>query len=161
MAEARKEGVGTGSDLARFLAGIEGGDHPYVLLLGLEPADAVRLVELVEDGFSIQELERLRENTGLSKDEVAELVQIKPRTLDRRSREGRLRSEESDRLLRASRVFGKAITLFEGDVRSAREWLSSAQSALGGAVPLDLAKTDVGAREVEDLIGRLEHGVFS
>ena len=92
---------------------------------------------------------------------MAELVQIKPRTLDRRKNEGRLQPDESDRLLRAAKVFGKAIALFEGDVPFAKEWLSSRQAALGGAVPLEMAKTDVGAREVEDLIGRLEHGVFS
>ena len=60
-----------------------------------------------------------------------------------------------------SRVFARAIELFEGDDRAARRWLSAPQRALGGAVPLTLAKTEVGAREVERLVGRLEHGVFS
>ena len=86
---------------------------------------------------------------------------MKPRTLDRRKREGHLLPEESDRLLRVSRVFGKALELFEGDPKSAREWLSAPQTALGGAVPLDMARTDIGALEVEALAGRLEHGVFS
>jgi putative toxin-antitoxin system antitoxin component (TIGR02293 family) len=153
----------TSSSLARFLAEMRTGgrDHPYVLLLGLEPLDTARLVERVRKGFSFRELDRLRQNVGLSRGEMAELVQIKPRTLDRRKKEGRLQPEESDRLLRASRVFGKAIGLFEGDVGSAKEWLSSPQSALGGAIPLEMVKTDIGAREVEDLVGRLEHGVFS
>ena len=35
------------------------------------------------------------------------------------------------------------------------------QRALGGAIPLDIAKTEVGAREVEQIIGRLEQGVFT
>ena len=98
---------------------------------------------------------------GLSREEMAELVQIRPRTLDRRKKEGRLHPEESDRLLRASRVFGRAIALFEGDVEGALGWLSSPQRALGGAVPLEMARTEIGAGEVEDLIGRLEHGVFA
>jgi putative toxin-antitoxin system antitoxin component (TIGR02293 family) len=72
-----------------------------------------------------------------------------------------LQPDESDRLLRVSRVFARAIELFEGDDRAARHWLSTPQRALGGAVPLTLAKTKVGAREVERLVGRLEHGVFS
>jgi len=153
------------SNLANFVASIEGDgrslDHPYVLLLGLEPLDTARLVERVREGFSFRELERFRENVGLSRSEIAGLVQIKPRTLDRRKKEGRLQTEESDRLLRASRVFGKVIGLFEGDVGAAKEWLSSPQIALGGAVPLEMAKTDIGAREVENLAGRLEQGVFS
>jgi putative toxin-antitoxin system antitoxin component (TIGR02293 family) len=58
-------------------------------------------------------------------------------------------------------LFGKTLELFEGDRDAATEWLTTAQPALGGSVPLDLAKSDVGAREVERLVGRLEHGVFS
>jgi putative toxin-antitoxin system antitoxin component (TIGR02293 family) len=154
-----------GSDLSRFWGEIESGGwgsgHPYLLLLGLDPVDTPRLVEWVEEGFSFGELERLRRNMGLSREEISELVQIRPRTLDRRKREGRLHPEESDRLLRASRVFGRAIALFEGDVEGALRWLSSSQRALGGAVPLEMARTEIGAREVEGLIGRLEHGVFS
>ena len=49
-----------------------------------------------------------------------------------------------------------------GDIQNpARRWLSSPQRALGGSTPLSLARTEVGAGLVEDLIGRLEHGVFS
>jgi len=44
--------------------------------------------------------------------------------------------------------------------RSVVDWLTRAQPALGGAIPLELAKTGLGTREVEALIGRLEHGVF-
>lgn len=164
MAEVVRKSSEGGSDLSRFRAEIESvrrGDHPYLLLLGLEPMDTSRLVERVEEGLSFRELERLMRNVGLSREEVAGLVQIKPRTLDRRKKEGRLHSEESDRLLRVSRVFGNAIALFEGDTEAARRWLSSRQRALGGAVPLGMAKTEIGAREVESLIGRLEHGIFS
>ena len=169
MAESARRASGFGAeggpDLERFRewirSGNRGSEHGFVLLLGLEPADTARLVEQVEKGFSYRELEHLQDNIGLSRSELADLVQVKPRTLDRRKREGHLLPEESDRLLRVSRVFGKALELFEGDPESAREWLSAPQTALGGAVPLDMARTDIGAREVEALAGRLEHGVFS
>ena len=165
MTRTARAGSEKGSDLTRFWEQIESGGwrrgHPYLLLLGLDPVDTPRLVERVEEGLSYSSLERLRENVGLSRDEVSELVQIRLRTLDRRKREGRLHPDESDRLLRASRVFGHSIALFEGDVAGAMRWLSSSQRALGGAVPLEMARTEIGAREVEALIGRLEHGVFS
>jgi putative toxin-antitoxin system antitoxin component (TIGR02293 family) len=165
MAQTARTGSEKGTDLSKFWGQIEsegwGADHPYLLLLGIAPMDTPRLVERVEEGFSFGELEHLRQNMSLSREEMAELVQIKPRTLDRRKKEGRLHPEESDRLLRTSRVFGRAIALFEGDGEGALGWLSSPQRALGGAVPLEMARTEIGAREVEDLIGRLEHGVFS
>ncbi len=59
------------------------------------------------------------------------------------------------------RIFGKALELFEGDSRAAERWLSSPKRALGGAVPSDLVQTEAGAHQVDTLIGRLEHGVFS
>ena len=46
-------------------------------------------------------------------------------------------------------------------VENGRRWLNSPQVGLGGATPLEYAETEVGAREVEDLLGRIEHGVYS
>ena len=165
MAETVRAGSERRSDLSRFWEEIESGgwgaNHPYVLLMGLDPVDTSRLVERIEAGLSYAELERLRGTVGLSREEMAELARIKPRTLDRRRREGRLHPDESDRLLRVSRIFGRAIALFENDPEAAREGLASSQRALGGGVPLEMTKTEIGAREVEDLIGRLEHGIFS
>jgi putative toxin-antitoxin system antitoxin component (TIGR02293 family) len=133
----------------------------HVRLLGLERADALGLLERVEAGFPFHAFERFRSNAELSTQELAQWVHISPRTLVRRREQGSLSAEESDRLLRVSRLFGRALMLFEGDVGATRAWLRRSAPALGGRTPQDLASTEVGAREVEDLIGRLEHGVFS
>lgn len=74
---------------------------------------------------------------------------------------GRLDSSESDKLVRLSRVVGRTLALFEDNQAEAKHWLASPQLALGGASPLEMASTEVGAREVEALIGRLEYGVFT
>ena len=87
------------------------------------------------------------------------IVDIPRRTLTRRKREG-VFPDESDRLLRAARLFGRALEVFDGNREAAAEWLTTAPPALGG-VPIAFARTDLGTREVERLIGRLEHGVFS
>jgi putative toxin-antitoxin system antitoxin component (TIGR02293 family) len=123
--------------------------------------EPLRIYASVRRGLSYSSFLRFQRNTELPTPVLAELTQIPPRTLARRKQEGRLDPEESDRLVRVARIFGRALELFEGDVRAAREWLTSEQLALGGLVPLELAKTDVGAREVDDLIGRLEHGIPS
>lgn len=70
-------------------------------------------------------------------------------------------ADQFDRLSRVSKVFERTLELFEADAATARAWLGHPQRALGGAVPLDLLGTELGARQVEDLIGRLEHGVFT
>ncbi len=130
-------------------------------LLGMDEAGTNELVRRVSAGFPYEVLENLRENTGLGMGEIARLVQINPRTLSRRKREGRLHADESDRVLRLSRVYAKALGLFGGDLGKARHWLSTPKVALGGESPLDYSRVEVGAREVVDLIGRIEHGVPS
>jgi putative toxin-antitoxin system antitoxin component (TIGR02293 family) len=143
---------------ARRAAGQRQG-HAYAALLGLRTYEPLRLYAAVRKGLAYSALLRLQRNTDLPAAVLAGLVEIPPRTLARRKLEGRFDPDESDRLVRVARVFGRALELFEGDAAGAREWLFRAQGALGGLVPLELAKTDVGAHEVEQLIGRLEHGI--
>jgi putative toxin-antitoxin system antitoxin component (TIGR02293 family) len=145
----------------RLRTGERGNDHLYIMLLGMKLLETEELLREVQKGLPFRALERLGRNLDLSMKSIAELAQIRNRTLHRRKEAGRLQPNESDRLLRVSRVFGRAIELFEGDDRAARHWLSAPQRALGGVAPLSLAKTELGALEVQRLIGRLEHGVFS
>jgi putative toxin-antitoxin system antitoxin component (TIGR02293 family) len=135
------------------------GVYYYVKLLGLETEDPLELVIQSKRGLSYGALERFQKNTALSTKDLSQVVQIRVRTLIRRKEQGRLQPDESDRLLRASRIFGRALELFEGDVAGARRWLSTPQSALGGSPPIVVLTTDVGAMEVENLIGRLEYGI--
>ncbi len=116
---------------------------------------------MVEEGLPFSALERFQRNIDLPLRELADAIRVPLRTLDRRKRAGRLEPEESDRAIRLSRVFGAVLTLFEGDEEAARAWLKRRQVALGNERPIDFVRTEVGAREVERLIGRLEHGVFS
>jgi putative toxin-antitoxin system antitoxin component (TIGR02293 family) len=134
-------------------------EHFYVSLLGLNTYDAKRIHEKVEEGFSFEALERLRRALDLPLSRFASLIRIPPRTLARRKEARRLQPEESDRLLRLARVAGLAIRLFEGGLAEARTWLLSPHPALGNERPLEFATSEVGAREVENLIGRLEHGI--
>jgi len=137
-----------------------GGPHAYAALLGLEATGTLELLARIEAGLPYRAALRFRRSVGLTLHELGALVQITPRTLARRREEGRLTPEESDRLLRAARVFGKALELCEGDLEAARTWLATPAPALGGRTPREVAATEVGAREVEDLAGRLEHGIF-
>ena len=152
------------SDLAEVRSRIRSGSrqgHFYVALLGLRTYEPLDLIEQVQKGLRFSAFVRFQRNTNLSVTTLSELTQIPSRTLTRRKKQGKLDPEESDRLLRASRVFTRALELFEGDDEAARTWLSSEIPALGGLAPLQMARSEVGAKEVESLIGRLEHGIPS
>ncbi len=119
-----------------------------------------KVIEGVTAGLPIDELDALQASLGIPIDELARKLGISKATLHRRKLEGRLGRNESDRVVRFARLMGKAVEVFETEA-NARSWLSSPQFGLGGAAPLDYAETEVGAREVEDLLGRIEHGVYS
>jgi putative toxin-antitoxin system antitoxin component (TIGR02293 family) len=120
-----------------------------------------KLVESLNAGWPYRSLARFQAEAGLPLETIAEQIQVPLRTLHRRRLEGRLKPDESERLHRLANIFDKACALFGGNKESARRWLQSPKPALGNRAPLWYARTDVGAREVEDLIGQIEHGVFS
>lgn len=130
-------------------------------LLGIKSTNAVQLVRAIERGFSFVTLERLKRETGLPMERLAVAVGISPRTLTRRKKDKKLTAYESDRLVSISRLLAQAVELFEGDNAKAYDWFIRQNRALGRFSPLDMAATETGAREVENLIGRLERGVFS
>ena len=78
----------------------------------------------------------------------------------RLSQHSRLTAAESDRTVRLARVYATAVEMI-GNGGKAVEWLRTPNRALGGELPLDRLDTDLGAREVEDILGRIAYGVYS
>jgi putative toxin-antitoxin system antitoxin component (TIGR02293 family) len=161
--ECQMDTQATTKDVERFR---ELGRRPptpraYVVLLGLDYFDLPSLMKAVDKGFAWKTFERFVKNMGLPAEEVADVLGIPRRTLARRKVEGRLKSDESDRLLRLARVFGSALDLFGGNREAAALWLTDDNIALGGVAPLYFARTHIGAEEVENLVGRIQYGIFS
>ena len=129
--------------------------------LGLTAANPAELIQQLERGFSFRTLQTFESRSGLAMSRLAATIGIPERTLARRRVSRRLTPDESERLLRISAIFEDAVDLFEGDVAAAVNWLTTPRKALGDRAPLAYARTEPGAREVENLIGRLEHGIFS
>src|ERR1700722_3275934 len=127
-------------------------------LLGLKATSPVAIAGILDSGVSFRTLAGFQKATGYPWETIADLVRIPPRTLQRRKLKGRLQPDESERLYRVASVFAHAVQLFDGDTVAAKRWLQTPRPALAGQTPLELTRTEVGAREVENLIGRLEHG---
>jgi len=130
-------------------------------LIGLKAKNLNELIGAIEQGLPFESIDRFQAMTGLSLSEITELLGIHSRTVSRRREKGKLDQSESERLLRMSDLYRQANALFEGNEAGARSWLKQPQRALRGQSPWEYAKTEVGARRVEQLIGQLEHGVFS
>src|SRR5436309_6648048 len=119
-----------------------------------------KLIEHVRRGLPVEELDALRESLEVPMKTLASRLGISRATLHRRKAQGRLGPSESERVVRFARLIRKAVKVLGGS-DEARQWLNSPQFGLGGAVPLDYAETEIGAREVENLLGRIEYGVYS
>jgi putative toxin-antitoxin system antitoxin component (TIGR02293 family) len=86
---------------------------------------------------------------------------IPERTFNRRlAKREALKPVEADAIGRLLRVADTAEKTFD-DTDFARKWLSLPNPALNDRVPIELAETDAGAREVEVILTRIAHGVYS
>jgi putative toxin-antitoxin system antitoxin component (TIGR02293 family) len=126
----------------------------------LHEPEAAYMIEKVRGGLPLSEFHALRDMLGLSEERLAGLLGLSRATLHRRKLGGTLDRAASDRLVRYARLLSRAESAL-GSVAAARSWLAAPAVAFRGECPLDFADTEVGAREVEALLGRIEHGVFS
>ena len=121
---------------------------------------ALDWIDVLRKGMPAAAIASLARALHLSQTDLATTLGIPERTLARRKREGVLNSDESAKLLRLARVVERANHVFE-DFEAALAWLKSPNAALRGAAPLSLLDTDIGAENVLDTLGRIEHGVFA
>lgn len=138
------------SDIVRTLGG------PRVV-----PARSLEeLQKVLRAGLPYLALSAVARGFGLAGDDLTAILRIPARTLARRKKQRRFSAEESDRLFRLGRI----ATLAEetlGNRTKATQWLHSRNRALDNRTPLSELDTDLGAEQVESVLLRLAHGVFS
>jgi putative toxin-antitoxin system antitoxin component (TIGR02293 family) len=117
-------------------------------------------LKVVRNGLPGSSVENLLEQLDLSRGEFCQALNIPERTLTRRLKEDRLTPDESEKVLRLGRIWERAVAVFAGHA-AARDWLKTANPVLENEAPLSLLDADIGAEAVQDLLGRIEHGVFS
>lgn len=132
--------------------------HQVFAIHDIQDTEEVRVK--IKAGFPSTAFGVLTREMQISKKKLKEVVGISAQTLHRREeKKERFHPDESERLFRIGRLFQLAIEL-TGSNEKAHQWFTTPKHALNGKTPLDYSDTEPGAREVEDLIGRLEHGVF-
>ncbi|MDA0767986.1 MAG: DUF2384 domain-containing protein [Verrucomicrobia bacterium] len=147
------------------------GDSPVVTTF-LPPAAAVvsrvhersqgpptPLVERIRNGLPLSEFHALHQLLQIPEDELGRFLGMSPATLHRRKRSKQLTSAESERIVRFARLFGATMEVFT-TADAARSWLKTPNPGTASEAPLSYADTEFGAREVEHLLGRIDHGVF-
>jgi putative toxin-antitoxin system antitoxin component (TIGR02293 family) len=116
---------------------------------------------ITREGLPVKTLPALAEELDVERKTLAKVVGISDRTLSRRLASGsKLSPDESDRTMRAARVFALAKDTLGSSEKAAR-WLRKPNLALAGEVPLDLLDTDTGRHSVETILRRIEYGIYS
>lgn len=119
------------------------------------------MAQRVEEGLPVGEVVEFGKQAGFTNEELARLIHIPARTYARRvASKSRLKVSEGERAIRLMRLFSRAKQVFGTD-ENTRRWFNARILALGRKTPLEYAQTEPGAREVENIIGRIEDGVFS
>ena len=128
--------------------------------LGKDSKQKQSLIPAIKRGFSFDALVFLKGLYEISDDFTQQIIAVSNRTWARRKADNRLSPVESDRLYRLARIIARTEEVF-GSREKARLWLKEQNRALQMATPLSLLDTDEGVRRVEDVLIRIEHGVFS
>lgn len=133
---------------------------PAQLFLRLQASKPAELREAVRQGLPFSALESLTQQLDLSLLQSAALLGIPPRTVARRKEARQLNPQESDRVYRVARAASQAVEVL-GSLEKARLWLKTPNRALNCDRPLDLLDTEIGVRQVEEVLLRLNYGIFS
>lgn len=118
------------------------------------------LAAAIHQGLSYDALAHVLASEDLKPAEAYALVGSRRTLLRKKAARTNLSATESDRLARVVRIIARAEEAL-GERDKAHRWLRSPNRALEGRRPLDLLESDVGARMVERILGRIEHGVYS
>jgi putative toxin-antitoxin system antitoxin component (TIGR02293 family) len=135
-----------------------------VEILGLRaagPGKRPALRTLVDAGLVFRAFEALADYVNITRSDLAQAADIPLRTVQRRktSTAGKFERDESDRLARVARIYAIAEDVL-GSRDEAQRWMKTPNRSLDGARPLNELETEVAAREVEDVLGRIQHGIF-
>ncbi|MEF8793909.1 type II RES/Xre toxin-antitoxin system antitoxin [Thiohalorhabdus sp.] len=130
--------------------------------LGTMVRNRRQLARLTEEGIPFASVGHLLKELNITQREMAGLLGVNIRTLSRnKGSQARLDPGASDRAYRAARLLALATEVL-GGLEPAQEWLHEPQRALGGETPLHLmAMGGSGPEEVEELLLRMEYGVYA
>jgi len=128
-------------------------------VLGRSARSPEYLAERVRKGLPFSALSVVMQQYGISRDVLCDILHLSRRNFLRRKEQKRLSPDESDRLYRLARVLAHANRVFEDPEESA-DWIQTPNAALGKQQPLILLDTDIGVQQVDQVLGRIEHGII-
>jgi putative toxin-antitoxin system antitoxin component (TIGR02293 family) len=130
-----------------------------IAYIDIKTQNTTQLISLIKKGLPINMFTKLCSDLGVPEKELCRILKIPTSTLARRKKSRKLSFVESERVFRIGRLYDRAVDVFK-DPEQSSSWFKEPSWALGNVPPQEYADTELGAKEVEDLLGRIENGVF-
>jgi putative toxin-antitoxin system antitoxin component (TIGR02293 family) len=124
-------------------------------------AGPLQKVAIIKKGLPLNALAFFLNASGLSKLELASILQVSVRTLQRYQPQDPLPPAVSEKLLALNDLYQAGARALGGSAKQTTQWLKEPCPALGNRLPLSLLDTYAGTSEVQNVLGRLEHGVYA
>lgn len=131
----------------------------FLHIKGSSPAPK-DFIKNIRKGLSFKSVIDVSKELEMSQQELSKTIGMNVRTLARRREQNKLEVDEGDRLYRLVHIYAFAVKVLK-DKKFAIQWLNSPKAALDGEIPFHLVDTQAGTKEVENLLGRIEYGVYS
>lgn len=139
---------------------LETGKRKVPQLKLVDSDNVLEQVAEIKAGLPAGIVDALCRELEISRKELARVAGVAERTLNRKIQEGRLNADQSERFNRIAQLLNRTLEVL-GTKEHAVHWLKTPRAYFGAKPPLDFADTEIGNREVLNLLGRIEHGVFS
>ena len=140
---------------AEQTASILGGEA----VLGVKVRHDYDLEKLVIKGLPYQTIDLLIERI-YPDDKKQRWLIISPSTYRRRQKSGYLTMFESERVERIARIYGIILSVWEGEEEPARRSMQTKHRLLDNRSPFEASLSELGARQVESILFRIEYGIF-
>ena len=136
------------------------GKKPAAKVIPIHQWSSYQKIETIKEGISKEELENLKEQTGIDYNILAKVLAVTKATLHNKKGKARFDAFVSERILLLADIYSYGYTVFQ-DRDKFNRWMKTSNRALGNQSPLSLTETVYGMEEVKNLIGRIDYGVYS
>jgi putative toxin-antitoxin system antitoxin component (TIGR02293 family) len=117
-------------------------------------------IDCIREGVPKHALDNLLSVTGITVNEITNIIRTSDRTLRRYTSKQKLNAEQSERVIELAKLYSRGEEVF-GSLDAFKEWMNSTVMALGNKKPKDFLDTSLGIEMLMDELGRIEQGIFA
>lgn len=143
---------------------IQSPGNPFYNLLGstksLKFSNDFDLINIARKGFSKRTLLALAKKISLNIQELANILHISERTLQRYDDDALIKTEYAEKAVELARLYTRGEEVF-GSIDKFKLWIKAPSVIFNGEAPVTILDTSAGFDMVFKELGRIEHGIFA